>query len=59
MATTTFDTALGPYWYDQNQYLAAECHPGEIGQWQSGIFEVIDPGVKRTAPPEYPKPNWP
>jgi branched-chain amino acid transport system substrate-binding protein len=59
MATTTFDTALGPYWYDQSQYLAAECHPGEIGQWQSGIFEVIDPGVKRTAPPEYPKPDWP
>ena len=34
-------------------------HPGEIGQWQKGVFEVIDPGEKRTAPPEYPKPPWP
>lgn len=57
MATTTFDTALGPFWYDENRYFAN--HPGEIGQWQNGVFEVIDPGEKRTAPPEYPKPDWP
>jgi branched-chain amino acid transport system substrate-binding protein len=59
MATEKFNTALGPYWYDKNRYLAKECHPGEIGQWQKGVFEVIDPGKKRTAPPEYPKPLWP
>jgi len=59
MATEKFNTALGPYWYDKNRYLAKECHPGEIGQWQKGVFEVIDPGKKRTAPPEYPKPPWP
>jgi len=23
------------------------------------VFEVIDPGAKRTAKPEYPKPPWP
>jgi branched-chain amino acid transport system substrate-binding protein len=57
MATTTFETDLGPFWYDENRYFVN--HPGEIGQWQSGIFEVIDPGEKRTAPPEYPKPDWP
>ena len=57
MATEKFDTALGPYWYDKDQYFVN--HPGEIGQWQKDVFEVIDPGPKRTAPPEYPKPNWP
>jgi branched-chain amino acid transport system substrate-binding protein len=59
MATTKFNTALGPYWYDKNRYLAKQCHPGEIGQWQKGIFEVIDVGPKRTAKPLYPKPPWP
>jgi branched-chain amino acid transport system substrate-binding protein len=57
MAKERFDTALGPFWYDENQYFVN--HPGEIGQWQNGVFEVIDPGEKRTAPPLYPKPNWP
>ncbi|MFH1242917.1 MAG: amino acid ABC transporter substrate-binding protein [Pseudomonadota bacterium] len=57
MAKEKFDTALGPFWYDENQYFVN--HPGEIGQWQKGVFEVIDPGPKRTAPPEYPKPPWP
>jgi branched-chain amino acid transport system substrate-binding protein len=57
MAKETFDTALGPFSYDKERYF--ENHPGEIGQWQNGVFEVIDPGKKRTAPPEYPKPNWP
>ncbi len=57
MAKEKFDTALGPFWYDKNRYFVN--HPGEIGQWQKGVFEVIDPGPKRTAPPEYPKPPWP
>jgi branched-chain amino acid transport system substrate-binding protein len=57
MATETFETALGPFWYDKDQYFVN--HPGEIGQWQKGVFEVIDTGKKRTAAPEYPKPAWP
>ena len=57
MAKERFDTALGPFWYDENRYFVN--HPGEIGQWQKGVFEVIDPGKKRTAPPLYPKPAWP
>jgi branched-chain amino acid transport system substrate-binding protein len=57
MATEKFETALGPYWYDKDRFFVN--HPGEIGQWQKGVFEVIDPGPKRTAPPEYPKPPWP
>ena len=57
MATERFETALGPFWYDQKRYFVN--HPGEIGQWQNGVFEVIDKSDKRTAPPEYPKPDWP
>ena len=57
MAKERFETALGPFWYDENRYFVN--HPGEIGQWQKGVFEVIDPGKKRTAPPLYPKPAWP
>ena len=56
MAKEKFDTALGPFWYDKRQISAN--HPGEIGQWQKGVFEVIDPGEKRTAPP-IAKPAWP
>jgi branched-chain amino acid transport system substrate-binding protein len=57
MAKERFDTALGPFWYDKDRYFVN--HPGEIGQWQKGVFEVIDPGEKRTSPPLYPKPAWP
>jgi branched-chain amino acid transport system substrate-binding protein len=56
MAKEKFDTALGPFWYDDRQISAN--HPGEWGQWQKGVFEVIDPGAKRTAPP-IQKPSWP
>jgi branched-chain amino acid transport system substrate-binding protein len=67
MATSTFDTVLGPTWFDQfgdgGCLLAIESQPGEIGQWQNGYPEVIDPpneyGEKRTAEPWYPKPDWP
>lgn len=59
LATSKFDTALGPYWYNEKRMLAKECHPGEVGQWQKGVFEVIDKSPKRTAKPLYPKPAWP
>ncbi|MFC2069685.1 amino acid ABC transporter substrate-binding protein [Chloroflexota bacterium] len=58
MATETFDTVLGPTWFDGG-LLAIECYAGQVGQWQNGIFEVIDPGSKRTAPPVIPKADWP
>ncbi len=57
LATRTYQTALGAFAYDERQIFSAN-HPGEIGQWQNGIFEVIDPGAKRTAPPIL-KPAWP
>jgi branched-chain amino acid transport system substrate-binding protein len=56
MAEKTYPTALGDYWYDEKQLSAS--HPGEIGQWQGDVFEVVDPGAKRTAPPIL-KPDWP
>lgn len=57
LATRTYETALGEFAYDDMQIFSAN-HPGEIGQWQNGVFEVIDPGAKRTAPPIL-KPDWP
>ena len=58
MATETFETVLGPTWFEGG-LLAVDCYAGQIGQWQSGVFEVIDPGENRTADPIYPKPAWP
>jgi branched-chain amino acid transport system substrate-binding protein len=58
LATEKFNTLLGETWFE-NQMLARPCYAGQIGQWQNGIFEVIDPGPKRTAAPIYPKPPFP
>ena len=58
MATEKFDTVMGQVWFENNM-LANECYLGNIGQWQSGIFEVIDTNENRTADPIFPKPAWP
>jgi branched-chain amino acid transport system substrate-binding protein len=58
MATKKFDTALGPTWFEGGR-LAPACHPGEIGQWQKGVFEVVAPKEKATAKFLFPKPQWP
>jgi branched-chain amino acid transport system substrate-binding protein len=58
IATEKFNTILGKTWFE-DQMLARECYAGQVGQWQKGIFEVIDPGPKRTAAPIYPKPHFP
>jgi branched-chain amino acid transport system substrate-binding protein len=65
MATEKFETTLGTMWWDifgngkGGGLLPQACYAGQIGQWQKGIFEVIDIGSKRTAAPIYPKPPWP
>ncbi len=65
MATSTFNTILGPTWFDMTGdgsgggLLAEECYTGQVGQWQNGVFEVVDPGANRTATPVIPKPEWP
>ena len=62
--TTHFQTLLGDtYWDIQGNgvgggLLPQACYAGQIGQWQNGIFEVVDPGSKRTAAPIYPKAPW-
>lgn len=58
MATEKFETALGPTWFEGG-FLAHDCHPGQIGQWQKGVFEVVGRKDKRTANMIYPKPDWP
>jgi branched-chain amino acid transport system substrate-binding protein len=67
IATTTFDTILGPTWFETigggGGLLAKECHPGEIGQWQSGVCEIVGggpwPATVLTGDFVYPKPEWP
>ncbi|MBP1743016.1 MAG: branched-chain amino acid transporter substrate-binding protein [Deltaproteobacteria bacterium] len=66
MASKTYPTALGPFKFTKNIFID---HPGEVGQWQNGTWEIIDQwqngtweiidvGKKRTAKPMYPKPAW-
>jgi len=57
-AKEKFETALGTTWFEGG-FLAHDCHPGEIGQWQKGAFEVIGRKAKATAGMLYPKPDWP
>ncbi|MCL6478386.1 MAG: amino acid ABC transporter substrate-binding protein [Peptococcaceae bacterium] len=56
LATKTYDTFIGPFKYDADRYFRG--HLGQIGQWQKGVYEVVDPGKNRTAPPIL-KPAWP
>lgn len=58
IATEKFDTVMGEIWFE-NGGIAAECHPGQVGQWQDGVYEVIAPADKSTADPVIPKPAWP
>jgi len=58
IASEHFTTVLGDTWFT-NGLLAKEAHTGEIGQWQKGVFEVVGPKDKATAPMLYPKPAWP
>jgi branched-chain amino acid transport system substrate-binding protein len=66
MATKHFETILGDTWFDMTAggkgggQLSKDCHPGQVGQWQNGTYEVIGPEEKATADKVvYPKPPWP
>ncbi len=66
LASSHFDTCLGDTWFDMTAggegggLMARECAPGQVGQWQSGIYEVIGPADKMTTDVIlYPKPVWP
>ena len=58
LANEKFKTVLGKTWFE-NGLLAKECHTGEIGQWQKGVYEVVGPEKNATAKLVYPKPAWP
>ena len=66
-ANNHFDTLLGDTYYEMygegGGLLVKETHPGEIGQWQGGIVEIVGggdwPGVVLTSDWIYPKPPWP
>lgn len=58
-----FPTTIGEFYWEQVDgggcLMPQDVYAGQIGQWQNGIFEVIDPDDNNTAPMIYPKPNWP
>ena len=56
IATGTFDTIVGPIKFVKNVNIQ---WPGDIGQWQKGVYEVMMPMKYRTAKPLFPKPKWP
>jgi branched-chain amino acid transport system substrate-binding protein len=56
IAKDTFDTVMGPIRFEKGINVQ---WPGNIGQWQKGVYEVVMPKEFRTAAPIYPKPNWP
>jgi len=65
-ATQHFDTVLGDTYFTifgGGGLMAKESHPGEIGQWQNGVFEIVGggdwPNTKLTADFLYPKPAFP
>jgi branched-chain amino acid transport system substrate-binding protein len=66
MASNHFQTVLGDTWFDMTAdgkgggLLSKDCAPGQVAQWQNGIYEVIGPSDKMTTDQIiYPKPNWP
>jgi branched-chain amino acid transport system substrate-binding protein len=58
ITTGHYNTILGDTYFT-NGLMAKESHPGEMGQWQNGVYEVVGPLNKATAPLVYPKPVWP
>jgi ABC-type branched-subunit amino acid transport system substrate-binding protein len=59
-----FETTIGTFYWERfgengGCLLPQAVYAGQIGQWQKGIFEVLDPGKPNTAGMIYPKPNWP
>jgi ABC-type branched-subunit amino acid transport system substrate-binding protein len=66
-ASQHFDTVLGDTYFttfgDGGGLMAKESQPGEIGQWQNEICEIVGggpwPATVLTADFIYPKPPWP
>ena len=58
VGSATFDTVMHPQLRFNNNILEDEMYLGNIGQWQNGVFEVVDADGRRTADPIIPKPPW-
>ena len=54
----TFDTVMHPQLRFTNNVLEDDMYLGNIGQWQNGVFQVVDADGRRTADPIIPKPPW-
>lgn len=59
VSSASFDTVMNPQLHFTNNILTDDMYLGNVGQWQNGVFEVIDNDGRRTADPIYPKPPWP
>jgi hypothetical protein len=59
-STNPCDTVLGPCWFhvfgSGGGILDYQCHPGEIGQWQNGVYKIVG-GNDPTGALEYPMTN--
>lgn len=55
IAAGDFETILGTVHFE-NQFNPV--YPGQVGQWQNGEFEIVDPGVEGAVEPIFPKPEW-
>ena len=59
LRTAHFKTLMSDDMFMTNQILDRSCYAGQIGQWQNGFPQIIDPAPKRTAKEIwYPKPTW-
>lgn len=56
IATDEFMTVIGPVKFEDNYNIH---HPGLLGQWQKGTYEIVWPKEQSTAAFVYPKPPWP
>jgi len=57
--TANFDTVMNPQLHFTNNILTDDMYLGNIGQWQNGVYQVIDNDSRRTADPIYPMGPWP
>ncbi|NLB29215.1 MAG: ABC transporter substrate-binding protein [Clostridiales bacterium] len=58
VGSNSFDTVMNPALKFTNNILMDDMYLGNVGQWQNGVFEVIDADSRRTADPIFPKPAW-
>lgn len=58
MRTAHFKTTMSDDTFMTNQILDKVSYPGQIGQWQGGVPQVLDKDKRSTDKIWYPKPSW-